>query len=606
MDYNNETNKVVGIIEKELGENSAKIRALGIISKNNDFLELSENEAKKYFPPYGFLFEPGFFLNHSFKIDNIIQFWAEENFKADEGQDKFKLKYRSTDVKSFGINARNIYGFKKTNLVACLGDVSVDDNHSDGVFYGLTDKYIIGKLRAKNGVVEPALHHRIQIWDRDGQSIITNGNSNRLLKEPIGDSITLDCMNDKQLFEWFRDLLKQIEPDYVKLLDKNATWRKELPNLFSIVDDERLEADKIRLKRIEEKFEFISLTHQEIRLLVDNSENLKEAFYKIIDSHKQEFKNRYKAELDKFETEINEKKLSLNKEITKLEEQKKENEDEVKRLTETTQIAKDEIESLKKNKDRIIEDFSIIKEVLNSNDLTQTTEEQSYIIENITSPKSFETGNKETLENELKYQLSIFNIKSSFSRKVLDAVAIYDAILIKDIRIGVALAKATNNAKSIIQQVEPDWLHFKDFWNNGLGDIWQSAQNNPEICHFLILEDVNMSAPECYSRPLNDMLVGVRSLIPFGKSNFPKNLKILASYISYEEPEIGLPMNKDTFYGWGAIGFRGNIYSSDKTNFEPTTTFSNPDIFSTNIIDEFEQEEIKNDVQEELKAIFEL
>ena len=606
MDYNNEINKVVGIIEKELGGNSAKIRALGIISINNEFLELSEDEAKIHFPPYGFLFEPGFFLNYSFEIDDIIQFWAEENFKADERQDKFKLKYRSTDVKSFGINARNIYGFKKTNLVACLSDVSVDDNHSDGVFYGLSDKYIIGKLRVKNGIVEPALHHRIQIWDRDGQNIIANGNSNRLLKEPIGDSITLDCMNDKQLFEWFRDLLKQIEPDYVKLLDKNASWRKELPNLFSKVDDERLEADKIRLKRIEDKFELISFTHQEIKLLVDNSENLKEAFYKIIDSHKQEFKNGYKAELEKFEAEINEKKVSLNKEITKLEEQKTDKEEEVTQLTETTKIAIEEIESLKKNKDRIIKDFSIIKEVLNSNDLTQTTGEQSYVVESIIPHKGDKVGNCKNLENDLKCQLCYFNINSNFSRKILDVVFIYDAILIKDIRIGVALAKATNNAKYIIQQVEPDWLHFKDFWNSGLGEIWQSAQNNPEICHFLILEDLNMSAPECYSCPLMDMLVGVRSLIPFGKSNFPKNLKILASYISYEEPEIGLPMNKDTFYGWGAVGFRGNIYCNDKTKFEPTTTFSTPEIFKSNIIDEFEQEEIKNDVQEELKAIFEL
>ena len=55
------------------------------------------------------------------------------------------------------------------------------DDFSDGVFFGLTDKYVVGKLRAKKGIIEPALHHRIQIWDREEQNIIENDNCYRLL-----------------------------------------------------------------------------------------------------------------------------------------------------------------------------------------------------------------------------------------------------------------------------------------------------------------------------------------------------------------------------------------------------------------------------------------
>ena len=609
MNYDNERNKVVGVIEKELGGNSAKIKALGVISDNNEFLDLSVDDAKDFFPPYGYLFEPGFFLNHNYKTGDIIQFWAEENFKSEGGYDKFKLKYKSNEVKSYGINTLYINGFRKTNLVACLEDISLEEDFSDGVFFGLTDKYVVGKLRAKKGIIEPALHHRIQIWDREEQNIIENDNCYRLLNEPIGDSITLDCMTDNQLFEWFRDLLKKIEPDFVKLLDKNASWRIELPKLFSLVDDERLEADKIRLKRIEEKFELISLTRQEIKLLVDNSEKLKETFHEVINSHKQEFKNGYKTELDTFEAEIKEQKDLLTNEVSLLEEQRKEKKDTVNQLTETIQIINNEIERLNKNKDRIIDDFSIIKDVLQGQNLSSSntvlTGEQAWVIENIKSSSNLDMGNCKEFETELRFQLSSFNLNNNLSKKIIDTISIHNALLIKDIRIGVALAKATNNAKYIIQQVEPDWLHFKNFWNNALGAIWESAHNNPEICHFLILEDINMSAPECYCRPLMDVLVGIRTSIPFGKSNYPNNLKILATYISFEEPEIGLPMNKEIFTGWGAIGFKGDIYKNNDKELQTSKNFFKPEIFIQNSIDEFEKCEVENDVKVEFESIFE-
>ena len=112
-------------------------------------------------------------------------------------------------------------------------------------------------------------------------------------------------------------------------------------------------------------------------------------------------------------------------------------------------------------------------------------------------------------------------------------------------------AATTNNAFYIIQQIEPDWLHFSDFWKNGLGAIWKSAHDYPDKLHFLFLEDINMSSPECYARPLLDMITGIRMLIPFGKTQYPGNLKIIATKISTENPEIGLPLIRTNFHGMG-------------------------------------------------------
>jgi hypothetical protein len=138
-------------------------------------------------------------------------------------------------------------------------------------------------------------------------------------------------------------------------------------------------------------------------------------------------------------------------------------------------------------------------------------------------------------------------------------MVVYKAIFIKDIRIALSIIKASGNSKYIIQHTEPDWLHFKNLWNNGLSTIWNSAHEYPEMPHFFVLEDVNLSSPECYARPLLDVIAGIRSKIPFAETNYPNNLIIFATKASSQNPTIGLKLYEETFPNWGGIGFRNNF-----------------------------------------------
>jgi len=317
MEFDESVNKVIGKIDKELGDKNARIKIIALLSEKEQLIRLSEDEIKTMFPPNGYIFEPGFFYNYKYNLDDFISFRVEENNRASIGQDKFKLRYGSPDLNSFGINAREINGFKKNDLATNLNSISLGDK-TDGSFYGITDKYIVGKLRCKNGKVEPALHHRIQIWVLEDDNLIRVDGKYRLIKEPKGESIILDCMDEKQLFEWFRNLLKQIQPDYVDLLDKNRSWRTELPNLFSVTDKEKLEADKIRLKRIEEKFDLLELSRNDIKTLVDSSENLKVVFEKCLNNQKDEFKENYADELSQYKSEIEQQKKEIEAEIKRI------------------------------------------------------------------------------------------------------------------------------------------------------------------------------------------------------------------------------------------------------------------------------------------------
>lgn len=616
MEFDKSITKVIGLLEKEIPDKknedvlSAKIKVCGLINSDNSVIKPSSEELKLLFPPLGYVFEYRFFNNYpSFKLGELLEFWTDENHYAKGSQDKIKIRNHNPDLKHFGIiDAREIIGFKINGFATNLNTISLYDE-TDGDFYGITDKYFVGKLRCKNGKIEPALHRRIQIWDLEDDNLIGVDRKYRLIKKPQGESIILDCMDEKQLFEWFRDLLKQIQPDYVDLLDKNRSWRTELPILFSVTDKEKLEADKIRLKRIEEKFDLLELSRNDIKTLVNSSENLKVVFERCLNNHKDEFKENYADELSQYKSEIEQQKKELVIEIKSIQDHKKTEEGSLERLTKQKTEAETKLTEIKENKDRIIQDFAIIKEVLrgqNQCNYSIQENQNSFVVEEIINDGNDSIKTIEEFEEQLKYHLSKNAINPQFATKIINIISTQKAILVKDIKIGLSIVEATNNARYIIQQVEPDWLHFKDFWDNGLGEIWNSAHNSPDKFHFLLLEDINMSALECYCRPLLDTLTGVRKRIPYAQTLYPNNLKIIATIASFEEPEIGLPIYRNTFEDWGAIGFNLDINGGTETLSKPESKILNVDILNSMYINELDKLNISNDNKAEFDSIFEV
>jgi hypothetical protein len=248
-------NKVIGIIEHELSEKHVRIKAIALKSEKGETTKLSEQDALRLFPPKGYIFEPVFFQNFKFHKDEVIAFHVDQNTRAEGDLDKFRIHpEKHQGVKSFGHAVRIINGFVKKNLTVDVSLLSVDGDNTDGEFWGMTDKFLIGKLRMKNGKLEPAHYNRIKVWDREDSVLIEHKKIIRIEKLPQGESMILDCLDDRQLFEWFRTKLKVIDADYVQMFDLKAKWREEMPKLFLQLDQEQKEVDQIRFKRIENKF----------------------------------------------------------------------------------------------------------------------------------------------------------------------------------------------------------------------------------------------------------------------------------------------------------------------------------------------------------------
>ena len=102
--------------------------------------------------------------------------------------------------------------------------------------------------------------------------------------------------------------------------------------------------------------------------------------------------------------------------------------------------------------------------------------------------------------------------------------------------------------------IEHDWLHYKDFMNNGLASVLESCFDDEEINHVLVLDSLNLTQPECGLQPFLDVISGHSIIIPGVGKAFPKNLKVLATIQDYQEDNrVGLPLNSKTYAAWGRV-----------------------------------------------------
>ncbi|MHB9141412.1 MAG: hypothetical protein ACYC25_06020, partial [Paludibacter sp.] len=574
MEFDFEKHRVIGIVQnKHFSNENAKIKAYAIIDENDNKFKINENRAIEIFKPNGLIFSFDFFKYYPFKPNEIIEISVKPNNQQKDGHDEFILGRMHS---KFGVPVYPLKGFCVSNQSIDLSSIQIIGDYEDGELYGITDKYIIGKLKVSNGVLSAVETNKIFRWDVDENenNLIKNQGFIRLIDEPISECSIIDCLNSDELFDWFRKKLIQIDYESIKKLNSIGKWQKEIPKLFESLSKSDTEIETLRLKRIEDYFVQIELDRNEIYDFMSKSSSLRVAFNKAIEKHIDDFQSEYSKKFKEFEDEILNKEKELNENLNKSEQEAKtkitalnteinNKQIETQKAIVEFEQAKQRLIEIEKEKSRIISDFGIIKEVLSlSGATTNSITESSYILEEVVTEHN-EILNVKDFINNIQYYLSDFKRNPDFAKRIFETMLVYKALFIKDIRIALSVIKASGNAKYIIQHTEPDWLHFKDFWNNGLLTIWNSAHKSPEIPHFFVLEDVNLSSPECYARPLLDVIAEIRSKIPFAETNYPNNLFIFATKASSQNPTIGLKLYKETFPDWGSIAFKNDF---NKTN----------------------------------------
>lgn len=602
--------KIVGVVDRKIGENNALIRILavnhdGTLSQNLHLIEV--------FPPNGEVFGPSFFI-HNPKIQEgeLIDFECQENatYTGCGNHTKYIVRKGSVTKNNY-IKTYNLASLPLQDRYADIKKISCEEIDCSNYFCVSDGPRVLGKLRVQKNGLEPVVKKRVHVWNRGECDVIEDGRVS-YVKLPQGECIAYDCMEESRLFEWFRDKLRKINPEYVKLLDNKTVWRKEFPEFFDKSDEESLELDQYRLARVMGKIDGIELSIQDIKALMDASESLRAIFRESIEHHKASFLSDYEKELSEYQKTCDQKKSLLKEELKKTEKQINQKKIHLDKLETQRLNSQKEIDHILKNKERILSDFSIVRDALNINPPStkkcQDSCNSAYVLENVDkNEQGAEVKEKAICLGRIGYFLNNYKLNRKLASRFLNIILCYKGIFIENIAYGVALAEALGNTKYIIQQVEPDWLHFNRLWENGLGELWLSSHENPDIMHLLLLEDINLASPECYARPLLDVMRGIRKRIPYAKSEMPDNLRVLATKMPFEDPPIGLPLYPFTFYDWGAIGFQKNSIPDENAILSPMPKggYLAMNVLRNFMPDEFEREMIHADIKSDMAYFFE-
>ena len=611
--------KIVGVVESQHNTKHAIINAVGYLGSDWKFTPLSPTEAKQVFPSRGRVFAPGFQDRYKELIGKCI--FAGMMPSNNDGADKFIWDRENGMPDEYGTviinglaneideNPDKTYKNLKTN-----GRL---DNTSPTYLCILSKLYLIDPDNIKKYyITEMDLHF---VKNANHESFVTYDHTHYVLigNHLDGPTRAIDIMPDSILRDW---LIKEfLVKEWSQAL--NSKSLDEIENgLIGLISKSILHKPvlKSRINRLSSMLELFVFSYEEMTNFL-TLPTLKRTIDKSIEINSEKFiektKSKYAKELENLK-ETN--RLLIEKEHTnaadviskihrKIEEANAEfnaNNEELNKKTklaeeiialqltkiEEYKTAIEELEntlhSIEDNKEHIINDFAVIKDVMqiivsqktkqailphptfqktNNNaptDFGETIESLNDESEEIKLPQTFKT--------RLEFYLTKNNRKTEIAKKIGQYMVHYKAILVPDNRIIHSIIKATGRCKYSIQYVTPEWRSFSNVWNNGLNTMIHSCISNPDIIHYYILENINMSYLPCYLQPIVDISMGLRINFPNTEIIFPDNLRLLLTSTAEE----GLPLAQQSIRYFGCLQNddytidekKENLYSNEKSD----------------------------------------
>lgn len=571
FDY--EQYSVVGLVEDKLGDN-ATINVIGYCDDKHVFHPLNNAEALESFPTRGKVFAYRFNINNSHFKGCIVRLRVQPSNKDD--REKFVWDWDDKVIE---------YGQR---IFTLKGEFTEDSQHNYDILTnnGLHDVNS-NKLVYSSGRVYqiiPDNNDRVlKYWEASSLDMVTVDG----YKYFVGRSIPkhdglLDITNDEQLANWY--LSKVVKKNWTGIVRAQSFRNSEyflrellssLKNLDSAIIENRLKRllsidTSISLmfdslKDIAETPWFSEVVNrsisQEKEHLIEQlkNDNLQD-IQKIKEDHDLELmqlEEEQKAKIEKLHQEIDEKRKDLEAQERSLDAKLQEKTFEIELLDETVKEKQQAIttleESIAKMNDRkasIIQDFSIIQEVLS----TSVPQDN---VAGIVSSKQF------TLE-EINYSANPITRFQAYVKSLEDVLKVNDApkcspqalarllakylvVLCPSQTIAQSLIMASHKCRYMTEYVSAKWASFDDLWNNGLAYIVGKSNEEPETIHFLLLQNINLSYLPNYLQPLADLQKGLITKFPATDIPLPKNLRILCTVA--EDELITMPASVLKHFG---------------------------------------------------------
>ena len=554
FDY--EQYRVVGLVEDKLGDN-ATITVIGYCDDNLFvFHPLNNAEVLELFPTRGKVFAFRFNLDYKHLKGSIVCLCVQPSNKDD--RERYVWNW-DAEVFEYG---QKIYTLK--------GVLSEDSQHNyeilknNGLLEINSDILVYSGSRVYQ-IIPDNSDRVLKYWDASSLEIVTvDGNKYFVgISLPKHDGL-LDITNDEQLANWY--LSKVVKKKWSGIVQAQSFRNSEsfLRELLSSQKDLDAAIIENRLKRLLSIDTSISLMYESLKEISETpwfsevvnrsiaqekehlieqlkNDNLEE-IRKIKEEHDLELmqlEEEQKAKTEKLQQVIDEKKKQLEEQEQSLDVKLQEKNFEIELLDETIREKQQAIanyeESITKMNDRkasIIQDFSIIQEVLSAsvpqNIVAAVEPSKQFSLEEINyseNPITRFQAYVKSLENILKA-----NEAPKCSPKALAILlAKYLVVLCPSQAIAQALILASHKCRYMTEYVSAKWASFDDFWNNGLAYIVEKSNEEPETIHFLVLQNINISYLPNFLQPLVDLQKGLITKFPATDISVPRNLRILCT-----------------------------------------------------------------------------
>ncbi len=551
--------KVVGIVRKENPPRTyAKIYVLGYINDTYHFVTFSNTDKKEIFCNKGFVHYSSAREKY---FDKLILFDVYESdlYAENPNMTRFYVKNTGVDFyphtpvinineneligsrkisdSYYNVDGKRIYKFLEKDTSKGVGkswklDEDFFARNIDNVIRNENDVYII-----KNDIEDQSFSYE-DIYDESQTFQFISGIISKYKINPRSEDIISDDLI--KLTSIPEKILQNRFDRYLKILEYTTLT---YDNIMQISQNTLLSDVLQRSIKVYES-EYVKLYEKRNKDHLQQLEKKKEDTLKKHENELLEIERSHSKRMEDIDQKIETKKILLQEINLRISSQIKEEERQNKRLT--------EIES---RKDRLLEDFSVIREVIGGGVSlsTKPVTPLSRSIENCHSQ-----GIEITTKKEFVRVLAGHLLKSGIKHRV--AENIFRLIVGRnqnDKNIGIILFPTLRALKPVLRtigqynilsvSVAPRWSSYEDLYHNGLSDMIDSAISNSNRIHILLLQNMNLSYIPSYMQPINDCLCGLSNTLPTnnGRVEYPSNLFIFGTRttqeaISVKEEEIEL------------------------------------------------------------------
>lgn len=561
FDYDNY--KAVGIVENIPATNHSFIHVIGYSNMySNNIYRYTSDEARTIFSKKGRVFAYTFGQRNPDLDGHCVSLAVMPNEKPGEGLDEYVwdwgidvLDIASPVIKiapdSLGNNGQNNYDIlNKHNLLDVNTDTYIESNgcvylvkansiermikywtfsdlevkcSESSVLMHNGKLYIAGSLCANSGVIDITTDEQLVDWfckkvlKPRWDEFLTNRNFKDIeshVKEVLS-SVNLDSSIYNGRLKRLKTINTNVQLSFENLQDISANpWFSNILQSAVarfkenyVTEVEKANAEEI--KRLQKE--------HDAQIAVEN-----QRYVNATKDAKEEY-NRCKSEFDSkvksFKDEITLKELELADIDSQISDKR------LKLVEEENKWAR-----IEEKKDAIIEDFSVIRDVLNIKNSSSSTSVK--LSSNTFLLSSLEIEHKpsefvQVFMKRLELILQSYGIDDSDAENTMMLLSQYLVTLSNDIRVINSIIKATGNCKYYVEYVTPKWTSFEDLWNNGFSSLVTEAAKNTDIIYYLVLRNMNLSYIPSYIQPLLDIQNGLCETIYVTGLKLPQNLRIL-------------------------------------------------------------------------------